>query len=582
MSPRLGIALALALASTSAAGQSGVSPYAATLARLPLPTGRTAWPVIADAQAWHALAVAGGERQPARWAYARSLIGQDRGGEAIGVLETMRQDEHDLMLVDSFRIAFGAALTLAHRDEEALAALLPVAGGDSAPSAERCAWRLRALVEQAHYDAARTQVACATPAVMARSGAAREPFTRAIAEVAVETGRAEAALAVLSAAAPNDLAATLLRARAEAQLGHAVAAQTLVGKVEREGNARLRAGARLAAIENGLAAGTLRPDAARQQLAALSFGWRGDAIEERARGRAFELAVAAGDHAAALAEGATLLRYFDTARRPVGFKAQVQQQLDQLIGPASTLPLPRSASLLWDYRDIVPSGAEGNQLIEAFATRLIQAGLYQRAADLLDYQLRYRTSDVAQGPLSARVATLLVLSGRPADAVALLRTTARSDFTPAMNADRQRVQAIALAQLGRVDQALAILAEVPDSAPLRAEILWKQRRWADFVRADETLLPPPTARLNAVEQTIVLRHAIALAMLGRNGDLSSLHQRYGAGFEGETSGSVFRLLTGTLDAAGGARLERALAALPSASPVEALAPLLDAPASPRG
>lgn len=580
MKARLLLATALLLATGSATAQTGVAAFAPTLGRLPLPSGRAAWPVIADADAWHALGVSGSERQPARWAFARSLIGGNRGAEALGVLETMRQDEPDLILLDSFRLAYGAALTLAHHDSEALVALTPAPGSAASMSAERCAWRLRALADLAQYDAARALVTCATPALMARSAPARAPFTLAIATVALETGRPEAALGVLNSLPPDHTGATLLRARAQATMGQYAAAKTLFGKVEREGAAAERAAARLGVIEVGVASHDLTPEKAIKELGALTFTWRGDAVEERARALAFRLAVDSGDHPAALAAGAALLRYFDVTRRPPTFRAELDQQLETLIGPGSTTPLPRSATLLWDYRDIVPSGASGNQLIETFAQRLVQAGLYQQAADLLGYQLRYRTSDIAQGPLSARVATLQILAGKPGDAVTLLRSTERTDYTPAMNDERRRLQAIALSQLGRVDQALAILAEVPASTALRAEILWKQRRWAELVNADQSLLPPAATPLNEVEQTIVLRHAIALAMLGRVNELGAVHQRYGAAFETKPSGTVFRLLSGPLAAGETTRLEQALAALPSVSPIDALAPLLDAPVTP--
>ncbi len=574
------VALALVLATAGATAQTGGAAFAPTLARLPLPSGKAAWPIVTDAASWHALSVSASERQPARWAFARSLIGQDRGAEALGVLETMRQDEPDLLLLDSFRLAYGAALTLAHHDNEALIALTPPAGGSDAPSAERCAWRLRALSELGQYEPARALVSCATPALMARPVTARTPFTLAVATIALETGRPQAATAVLAGLSPDHPAATLLRARAEALSGRYAAARTLFGKMAREGSPVERAAARLALIEVGVADQSLTPEAAIRQLNALTFAWRGDAVEERARALAFRLAVERGDHAAALAAGGALIRYFDASHRPPDFRDEVQRQLEAVVAPGATVPLPRSATLLWDYRDILPSGTSGDRLIETFAQRLVQAGLYQQAADLLAYKLRYRTSDIAQGPLSSRVATLQILAGKPGDAVTFLRTTARSDYTPAMIDERRRIQAIALSQLGRIDQAVAILAEVPNSAALRSEILWKQRRWADLVVADQSLLPRPAAPLSDVEQVIVLRHAIALAMLGRMSELGSLHQRYGASFESKPTGHVFGLLSGPLNGANGTRLEEALAALPTVSPVDALAPLLDAPVAP--
>jgi hypothetical protein len=146
---------------------------------------------------------------------------------------------------------------------------------------------------------------------------------------------------------------------------------------------------------------------------------------------------------------------------------------------------------------------------------------------------------------------------------------------------RQRVEAVALGQLGRSKEALAILQEVPGSGPLRAEIVWRNRDWNALVQEAGPELPRPSADLlSDVGQASVLRYAIALAMLGREDDLAALRVRYVGSFQGLPSAPVFDLLTARVGNVDSENLARAMAAIPSASGAGDMADLLDAPAAP--
>lgn len=98
--------------------------FAAALSEMPTIVGPRAWRPIPYEKSWAALAGARPDtRQALRWDYARSLIAAERGDDAIGVLDVMRQDDPDLALVPSWQLARGAALAQTGRASEALAAL---------------------------------------------------------------------------------------------------------------------------------------------------------------------------------------------------------------------------------------------------------------------------------------------------------------------------------------------------------------------------------------------------------------------------------------------------------------------------
>lgn len=127
---------------------------------------------------------------------------------------------------------------------------------------------------------------------------------------------------------------------------------------------------------------------------------------------------------------------------------------------------------------------------------------------------------------------------------------------------------------GKSAEAMAVLQDVPDGDRIRTEILWRQQDWAAFLDSVGPLLPS-SKRLTDVDQALVLRHAIALAMLSREDALARLRTRYLAAFGSLPTRAAFDMLTraaGTIDAES---IGKAMAALPSASPAGDIADLLD-------
>ncbi|OAN54815.1 hypothetical protein [Sphingobium sp. TCM1] len=543
--------------------------FAAQLAQQPAITDGAGWRIVQQDGAWRSLATArAADRQQVRWDYARSLIGQERGAEALGVLDVMRQDDPDLAMVDAWRLARGAALIQLGRFEDASTML---SGATLADNAEACLWRMRALALDGLAEQALGQMRCAAPAL---AGPRRKLFALAAARAAVEAGRPADALRWLMGVPDRDPAANLYRGRAELALGRPDQARLRFARVEQSGGMALRMDARLSEIEAEVANGALDHTGALKRLAALRYAWRGDAIEERALRLSYRLSADRGDLRGALSAGATLFRYFDGAKQGADFLPGLQAKLADALDPARKLPLEQAAGLYWDYRDLSPSGAGGDLLVSRLAERLQAAGIYGRAADLLDYQLFHRAGDLARGPLSARVAGLHILAGRPDRALDLLKRSADPSFPDAMVHARKRVEAVALARIGRVPEALAVLQDVPGASALRAEILWQQRDWRGL--ADETADALPGAgSFGDIDQTLVLRHAIALAMLGREDALTTLRSRYRASFVGLRTAAVFDLLTGAPGSADGDTLARAMAAMPGASPAGDMATLLD-------
>ncbi|WP_010544741.1 hypothetical protein [Sphingomonas elodea] len=553
-------------------GRVELPPFAAVLAQMPTITDSSAWPSLTEEQAWDAIVRAKPEtRQLARWNYAGSLIHRGMGAEALSVLETMVSDDEDLALAAPFQLATGAAMVMIGHYKDAVQALsLP----ELEHNAEACAWRVRALAGTGDAAAAARQINCAVPAINGRSPQERKPFTLAAARGAIAIGQGAPALAWLKLFGEQDAQANLLRGKALLASGDPAEGLFRLSRAELSGTPDVQAEAKLARIEGELKLHRIDPKEGIKQLEALRYGWRGGLVEQGALRLEYQLAQAENDHRAALRSAATLFRYF----RPDGDSAvmlkQIQGWLAEMLAPDSGTPLPEAAGLYWDYKELAPAGAEGDVLALRLAARLEEAGLYPRAAELLQYQLMQRRQDVAQGPLSVKVATLFILSGDPVKALDTLHATEQANYSDAMRFDRKRIEAVALYKLGREAAAMAALDGVPGGAGVRSEIHWRTRNWGSFVTENEATLPAPGA-LTAPNQAIVLRQAVALAMLNQEAKLQALRARYAAAFKPLPSAQAFDLLTQPAQSIDPARVSKAMAAIPAASPTGVIGDLLD-------
>lgn len=565
-------------AATAAASRPGTGaatwilpPFAAELAQAPMITGASGWHGETGEAGWASLAASRPEnRQMRRWTYALGLIGEGRGAEALGVLDVMQAGDRDLGLVAPYLLARGVALTLVERDEEAISAL---SAEELAGNPEACAWRLRAFAHAGAAEDAIRQVNCALPAINGRSPEARAPFVLAAAGAAINAGQPRPALAWLKLFGDRNPDANVLRGRALVATGDPQGGRLRLERAARNGDAAIRAQAKLGMIEAGLATHSLAPAAAMNQLEALRFGWRGGAVEQRALEIELRLATEAHDLRGQLRSGAALIRYFRLGKKAAPMLAELQAALGAALAPDSSVSLAEAAGLYWDFRELAPAGGEGDALVLRLAGRLQDAGLYARAAELLQYQLTQRAQDVAQGPLSVKVATLHILAGRPDRALDAIRTTEQASYSDAMRYDRKRVEAVALHRLGKIDAAMAALDGLPDARAIRAEIRWQAKDWNSFV--GENALPAPKG-LSEPAQAAVLRQAVALAMLGREDQLEALRARYAAAFKTLSAGQAFDVLTRKVGSIDPAAIGAAMTAIPQASPAGTIGDLLDA------
>lgn len=550
---------------------SGLPSFAPQLSDLPPITGPSGWTRAGKDGGWAGIiASRPATRQAARWAYATHELTLGRSAEALGALEVMGQDDPDLSLVPSYQLALGTVLAQLNRPSAATTAL---AGEALQANPEACVWRMMALLRAQLAPQALQQLQCALPALNARPVPARAPFLIAAAHAAADLGRPAFAKQLVAVMPATDPAANLIRGRAEIALGNRPLGRLLLARVGPRGDIEQRLDAELSGIEDRAGQAPLSASDFKR-LQQIRFIWRGGDIELRALRLSYGEARRRHDVRGTLDAGATLFRYFSGGPDRSALVTQLQDLLAATLAPENPMPLEQVAGLYWDYRDLSPAGAAGDLLVTRLADRLQAAGLYERAAELLDHQLRIRTIDIAQGPLSARVASLFILAGQPKRALSAIRDTEGNNYPDEMLWARHRVEAVALDQLGRTNEALAVLQDVPDGDAIRGEINWRRHDWQALAAA-----PPPKtgpSALTDVAQARILRLAVAYAMLGRESDLAALATRYGAAFAGLPTAGAFASLTASVDSIDPSTISAAMAAIPAASPAGSIGDLIDA------
>jgi hypothetical protein len=215
---------------------------------------------------------------------------------------------------------------------------------------------------------------------------------------------------------------------------------------------------------------------------------------------------------------------------------------------AENVPPLRALALYDEYKDLAPAGAKGDAIIQKLADRLVSFDLLDRAATLLEDQVKFRLAGRDKARVATRLALVRLLDRKPDAALAALDQDAAGDIDPDLLRQRQQLRARALLELGRADEALAIIADdnSRDADRLRADIAWRTKRWSQAAKSFAKLAPPPGAdgKLADDAARTVLNWGTALSLANDEDGLGTLAERYAAAMEASPYKDAFRVITG--------------------------------------
>ncbi|MDB5409273.1 MAG: Conserved exported protein of unknown function, partial [Rhodospirillales bacterium] len=172
-----------------------------------------------------------------------------------------------------------------------------------------------------------------------------------------------------------------------------------------------------------------------------------------------------------------------------------------------------------------------------------------RAAGLLEDQVKFRLTGRDKLRVAARLALVRLLDRKPDAALAALNQDGGADIDPDLLRQRQQLRARALLELGRADEALTIIADDSsrDAERLRADIAWRTKRWAEAAKSFAKLAPPTPegdAKLPDDAARTVLNWGTALSLAGDEDGLGTLAEHYETAMEASPYKDAFRVVTG--------------------------------------
>jgi predicted negative regulator of RcsB-dependent stress response len=506
-------------------------------------------------QALHrAVATSTGERRPPqRLALAQFLFASGLFNEALAQMQILETEAPRLVSLPASRVLRAASALLAGDVEDAERSL---AHPSLALNDEAALWS--GLVKLRLGD-----VAAASELVTRGVGMAHRypppvgPLVWLdIAEAQVAAGQNDSAVQFLDLAErqpltePQRRRVALMRGRIMARQGDVPGALATWKPLEQGGPSPTRAEATLARIELLLENGKIDKGEAIDALDRLRFAWRGDRTELRTLVMLARMHGENANHRAGLQVLREAAQQFPEAREAREITSEMDLLFAKLFleGEAEKLPPVQAIALFDEFRDRVPTGARGDMMVRRLADRLVRVDLIDRAASLLDHQLRHRAGPEDRAEVGARLAMVWLLGGKVDQALEALAATRDGAMPDDLRRERARIEARALASQGRIPDALSRIGgdASEEGEELRLEIQRQARDWNAVAATLERRAGAPPAPGEAIADAAaraVLHQATALVLAGDAAGMARLRERFGAAMERSELAGLFRVVS---------------------------------------
>ena len=493
----------------------------------------------------------------ARLELAQFYFAHGLASEALGALRLGEQRHPHLGSDPRVRLIKGAGHFLAEDFAGAARELYhPALAGEW----EADLWRAALAAAGRNWEVAAAGFADTEALIDAYPKAVRARLRLLAAEARLALGDLKAAERYLQAAGRDDPShaeeaqVAFLEARRLHLDGDTAGAKALWQRVAKSKHAPSQIRARLALFDLALEEGSVSADQAIEELERLRFAWRGDRFEFAILQRLGDLYILRKDYG----QGLRLLRRA-VSQNPDSTSSQavasrMRAIFAKLFGtePSAVLPPLRALALFEEFKELTPPGADGDEVILRLAERLVDVDLLERAAEVLDAQVRYRLHGPAKAGAAARLAQVYLLNQEPAKALEALDASELSDLPEDLIGERRLLRAQALLDLDRQAEALAALGadEGVGALRLRARILWRREDWPATALALERLVPafpPAEGPLGDAEAEDVVNLAVALTMAGERKKILALGRAYTEAMARGPHKETFTFLVGDLE-----------------------------------
>lgn len=495
-----------------------------------------------------------------RWKLARYFLAHGRAAEALGILENMLLEDELLEQNGEYRAVRGVANFKHGRLEEAAADL-------AAPElrSEQDAELWRAMIAEAlgRFDDALEFYRRGRDVMGTYDEFDRAELQLAVIRAAIETGDLELAQEELDlmnglTLTEGQLSETVYQSARIAEIqGQSDIAQVqyddLTASPERWIAARARYSRTLFSLDNG----DIDANTAIDQLERLRYAWRGDRFESTLLNDLADLYFETNQYE----QGLEILRQGVSYYPEIAREKRMSQKMGRVFrslfldGMAEEMTPIAAISLYYKFRELTPLGSEGDLMIRRLADRLVSVDLLDRAADLLDYQVKARTEGAARAQIAANLAKIHILNREPTKALEILRATREPRLPQDILSNRRHVEARALIEMDRFEEAEVLLEDdrSADAELLRADIFWGAKNWDQLVPTIRRLLGDGWRRnqaLTELQRLNLIRLSISMTFTEDRAGLIEVRRRYGTQMRTGDFANAFELLTNDQELSG--------------------------------
>lgn len=495
-------------------------------------------------------------RDIARLDLATLYIANDLGFEALGVLRILDAQLNSEELRRKARLVEAVAATLAHRPGDAIAIL---SGGNFPDETDALLWRTMARVDAADFPGARLDANAARQTAKSYPNWIRNRFSLAALRAAVETSDLKLALDTMG---DIDFATLLPEEVAEYQL-----MQGRIAELENRPDDALDAYGLVAAAEYRPSRAeavyrtlivldqTKRIDLAKatETLSAEAMLWRGNRLEADMRSLLADLYFRNRDYRQGFETVKTAAASFPESSTTDRLLQDAQLRFEDLFlnGAADALGDLDALALYYDYRELTPPGAKGDEMIRNLARRLVRIDLLRQAGDLLEYQVDSRLAGVGRAQVAADLAIVRIADRDPESALRALNRTRLPELPPTLERQRRVLEARALIDAGREDLALDLISRLSggDVDLLRVDGYWKlgnYRMAAELLEVIHSRGGEATA-FNASDRHDILKASVGLVLANDTIGLSRLRSKFAAAMANSAEWPIFDYVTSRVE-----------------------------------
>ena len=495
-----------------------------------------------------------------RWKLARYFLAHGRAAEALGILKLMLLQDELLEKNGEFRAVRGVANFKQGRLEQAAEDL-----ASQELSAEQDAELWRAMVAESrgkHTDALefyrRGKDVMGTYDEFDRA-----ELQLAVIRAAIETDNLELAQEELDlmnglTLTEGQLSETVYQSARIAEIqGQNDIAQTQFDDLTESPARWIAARARYSRTKFALKNGDIEVPTAIDQLERLRYAWRGDRFESQLLDDLADLYIENKQYEIGLETLRQGISYYPDLARDKKMSLQMGQVFRSLFldGMAEEMTPISAISLYYKFRELTPLGSEGDLMIRRLADRLVSVDLLDRAADLLDYQVKSRTEGAARAQIAANLAKIHILNRKPDAALEIIRATREPRLPQDILANRRNVEARALIELERYEEAEVLIEDdrSADAEILRADVFWGGKNWTQLVPTIRRLMGDGWRRneaLTELQRLNLIRLSISMTFTEDRAGLIEIRRRYGGQMRQGDFANAFELLTNDQELSG--------------------------------